>query len=230
MASSRLARRSFTSPYSIFFAWLNVSPNAAPALASHAPFGSSAPRGIHRKIDFASTTACIFFPCEGEGFSRNWDMDAPIVAVMTTADDRSHATERLGAVLRRVAGKLTAQRDSQQGTAAEDRREPGMDGEKAAAASCRGTTDQAVDLAAAEVEQTAEAVAPLKGGPTSSGGRNVGPCRRLVGDELVEGRGTFDELRFATSAPCPGRAGGVTMPHARSTPPVFNSARCAGIV
>lgn len=70
MASSRDARRSLTSPYSIFLTWLGVRPNRLPALRSQAPFGSSGRRGTNRKMVFASTTACIVFPCEGERNSR----------------------------------------------------------------------------------------------------------------------------------------------------------------
>jgi hypothetical protein len=47
---------------------------------------------------------------------------------MTNAEDRSRKTERLGTVLRRVAAKLDATQRIESGTAADDRREPRMEG------------------------------------------------------------------------------------------------------
>ncbi len=61
-------------------------------------------------IDFASTTACIFFPCESDEISRIRDKLISIMLNMT-----KHRTnggfQPIGAVLRRLTANLTAQRN-----------------------------------------------------------------------------------------------------------------------
>lgn len=184
MASRRDARMSLTSPYSIFLACAGVSPNTRPARSSQVPLGSSWSRGIARRINCASATVCILFPGEGERRSLFWTIDSSMLRRMTSADDRSRKTERLGTVLHRVAARLVAMQRIQQGSAAEDRREPRM--EKAAA-----------DLGAVRTEISGGGAPPLAGGKVGPAAVVVGegpPARaaKPVGDGPGDTRSAFD--------------------------------------
>jgi hypothetical protein len=97
------------------------------------PRGPDSSQSMSRANSIAGTAD---FSLNSEGLFGFSYIGRSIMRGMTNADDRSYRTERLGKVLRRVAGKLTAQRNLDQGSAAEDRREPRM--RESAAPACVG--------------------------------------------------------------------------------------------
>lgn len=118
--------------------------------------------------------------------------------------------ERLGVVLRRVLADVTPQRNSPVERSARWAGEGEANTDAPQAGDCRAQE------------------ARLKDGPTSSGGRNVGPCREgLVGGELGKGRGTFD---FGALAPARAPARPANSAPRSAGLANFNSAGCAGIV
>lgn len=83
-------------------------------------------------MDFASTTACIFVPCGSERFSRKWAKMSSMVRFMTKRQHNG-GFQPIGAVLRRIACRLEAQRNK-------GRRTFGVESE--GAARCPAAMDQ----------------------------------------------------------------------------------------